>query len=99
MLQIHLLLKKNAGKLIVFSLCCIVLMFNFVSVCADEEEGHISSSAAFEVSTETSTDDGNNIIIEQPHNAVAVGGDTVSFNVRVSDNSLVESFLWVYNQC
>ena len=71
--------------------------FSSIYVSADEEPTVLLSPAvSTEISTEFSTSDDNNIIIEQPHNIVASGGDTVSFNVKVSDSSLIQSYLWVY---
>lgn len=90
--------EEKIVKFVTSVLFCVLFLFSSLSVFADEEddEGRISPSAAYEVSTESSTNDSNNIIIEQPHNAVAQGGDTISFNVKVSDSSLVDSYLWVY---
>lgn len=90
--------EEKIVKFVISILFCVLFSSSSLSVFADEEDpGYILSSAAYEeVSTESSTDDSNNIIIEQPHNAVAQGGDTISFNVKVSDSSLVDSYLWVY---
>lgn len=82
--------EEKIAKFVVSVLLCVLFLLSSLPVFADKE------TDAFEISTETSTDDSNNIIIEQPHNAVAQGGDTIAFNVKVSDSSLVDRYLWVY---
>ena len=88
--------KEKIVKFVVSFLLCVLSLLSFLSVSADEEPTVSLPPPAVATQPTEEPTDSDNIIIEQPHNAVAQGGDTISFNVKVSDNSLVDNFLWVY---